>query len=86
MLVGSFWMPYSPRWLILKDRNEEALAVLNKMHGEPGHEDFPLREYHQIRAQIELDRREHLGISSILSKKSYRKRLIIVVGTALFQQ
>ncbi|EXJ56040.1 hypothetical protein A1O7_08971 [Cladophialophora yegresii CBS 114405] len=86
MFAGSFWMPFSPRWLILKDRNEEALVVLKKMHSAPGHEDFPLREYHQIRAQIELDRSERLGVSSILSKKSYRKRLMIVVGAALFQQ
>lgn len=79
-------MPFSPRWLLLKERNEEALVVLQKMHGGLRDDTFYLREYHQIKAQIELDKREHLGVSSILSKKSYRKRLIIVVGTALFQQ
>lgn len=86
MLIGSIWMPFSPRWLILKDRNEEALEVLKKMHGNTRDGTFYLREYHQIRSQIDLDKREHLGISAILSKRSYRKRLIIVIGTALFQQ
>lgn len=86
MLVGSLWMPFSPRWLILKDRNEEALVVLKKMHGDIRDQTFYLREYHQIRSQIDLDKRERLGVRSILSEKSYRKRLLIVVGTALFQQ
>ena len=32
MLAGSPWLPYSPRWLMQKDRFEEAEAVLKRLH------------------------------------------------------
>jgi hypothetical protein len=34
MLVGSIWMPESPRWLVVKDRHDEALRVLERLHGD----------------------------------------------------
>jgi SP family xylose:H+ symportor-like MFS transporter len=32
-LGALFFVPKSPRWLFLKGRNEEALGILNKIHG-----------------------------------------------------
>ena len=46
----------------MKGRHEEALAVLKRMHGGITDDDeFYLREFHQIKAQIELDEQERLG-------------------------
>ena len=65
MFVGSFWMPESPRYLALKGRYEETLSVLQRIHagvqdqGADG-EEFYRKEYHQIKAQIELDKAEQL--------------------------
>ena len=78
MLIGSFWMPFSPRWLALKGRYEECLQVLKRMHGDAYDKTFYLREYHQIRAQIEYDKKERLGMRAIWSRPSYRKRFILV--------
>ncbi|OQV11272.1 hypothetical protein CLAIMM_15133 [Cladophialophora immunda] len=86
MIVGSFWMPFSPRWLALKGRYDEALAVLKRMHGGLHDESFYLREYHQIKAQIELEKSQKAGVRTILTRKSYRKRIIMVIGIALFSQ
>jgi Sugar (and other) transporter len=86
MLIGSYWMPFSPRWLCLKGRYDEAKVVLERMHGGTDDDTFYLREFHQIKAQIELDAEESLGIIDIIKRKSYRKRLGLVIFTATFQQ
>lgn len=87
MLIGSYFVPRSPRWLVLIGRDDEALHVLEKLHSGPGQSaDFYKVEFHQIKAQIDLDKEEKLGLRHILTKPSYRKRLLLIVGFFLFQQ
>lgn len=86
MLAGSYFMPRSPRWLLLVGQDEEAIEVLRKLHSNPEQPDFYLAEFHQIKAQINLDKEEKLGLKQILTKPSYRKRLLLVVGFFFFQQ
>lgn len=87
MFIASFWMPFSPRWLVMKGRYDEAQAVLKRIHGGMHEDDtFYEREFHQIKAQIELDKEEHLGVRQIFTKPSYRKRIFLVVNFFLFQQ
>lgn len=84
MLVGSFWMPFSPRWLALKGRYEECREVLKRMHGSEQNEDFYLQEYHQIKTQIEFEKEEKLGLRAIIRRPSYRKRIYLVSTLAFF--
>ncbi|OAP59588.1 hypothetical protein AYL99_06886 [Fonsecaea erecta] len=86
MLGLSFFMPFSPRWLALKGRYEECLQVLKRMHGDMHDDTFYLKEYHQIKAQIELDKKEHLGPSAIWRVPSYRKRIFLVCMFAFCSQ
>ena len=65
-----------------KGRHDEALAVLQRMHGDHEDETFYLREFHQIRAQIELESEQKIGIKTILTRRSLRKRFLLVVGYA----
>ncbi len=88
MLACSFLMPESPRYLVYVGRHDEALGVLKKMHGSEktndGHDDtFYLREFHQIKAQIQLDKEERLGLAAIWRKPSYRKRFLLVFMYAI---
>jgi hypothetical protein len=83
MFACSFLMPESPRFLIYVGRHEEALAILKKMHGGQTDDTFYLREFHQIKAQIQLDRDERLGMRAIWQKPSYRKRFLLVFWYAI---
>ncbi len=84
LLIGSPWLPESPRHLVATDRLEAAFAILKSLHHIPGDEDDTIahEELYQIRQQLELERREGLGQGWIkgwivlFSRTSYRKRLL----------
>lgn len=86
MLTGSAFMPFSPRWLAMKGRDEEALAVLKRMHSHAEDPNYYLAEFHQIKSQLELEKREQLGLRAILKVPSYRKRLLICTIFMVGQQ
>jgi hypothetical protein len=80
MFIPSFWMPSSPRWLVMKNRDDEAKLVLQRLHGNLGHDEtFFQHEFSQIKAQIELDRNEGLGVKDLFVTPSYRKRVLLVI-------
>lgn len=83
MLACSFIMPESPRYLILTGHYDEALSILKKMHDGDQDDTLCLREFHQISAQIKLDREGQLGMKAILVKPSYRKRFMLVFWYAI---
>jgi len=84
LLVGSPWLPESPRHLLARDRQEEGYAILKRLHHAPEDVDFTIarEELYQIRQQLELEKREGWqqgyikGWILLFSKKSYRKRLL----------
>ena len=72
----------------MKGRDEEALETLKKLHGGvSGHDDeFYLKEFHQIKAQYEIEKDEELGIVAIFKRPSYRKRMYLIMTFAAFGQ
>ena len=56
LLVFSYLLPESPRWLLAVGKNEEALAILAKYHGN-GDPDSPLvqLEWKEFEESIKLD-------------------------------
>ena len=76
-----FFVPYSPRWLVLKDRYEEARKVLLRLHASDSDEDFADRELFQIRAQINMEKEQGnvawlQAIKQMLSKRYARRTLL----------
>lgn len=84
LLITSFWIPESTRWLLQKGRIEEAWTVVRNLRQSPDDpNDLVAREeIYQIKEQLALDsaKLKALGCGpfmAVLKKKSYRKRLAI---------
>lgn len=80
LLVGSPWLPESPRWLVDQDRHNDALKVLRQLHSnydQSNEEDPAQLELDMICAQLTLDRQflESVSKWALFTKPSYRKRL-----------
>lgn len=77
LMVAVFFIPFSPRWLVQRDRTEDAHKVLLELHGgESG--DLANRELIQIREQIHLERAQGdlswaLALAKLFSKKYLRR-------------
>ncbi|KAM0325855.1 hypothetical protein ACHAQA_007158 [Verticillium albo-atrum] len=91
-LIGLYFVPESPRWLVSKDRNEEALAFLAKYHAE-GNDQDPLVqfEYNEIRDALAYERSIDRGswIQNYLEfvrTSGNRKRLFILLWCACISQ
>ncbi|MFD2874453.1 sugar porter family MFS transporter [Mucilaginibacter ximonensis] len=80
LLIGMFFLPETPRWLISKNRWAEGEAVLNKVE-DP---DLIRQTLSDLKRDIELDK--HQAGSSEILKPWLRPALIITVGIFFFQQ
>jgi len=80
LFAGSFFLPFSPRWLLSVGRDDEAWQVIKRLHDDPNDPDFAVEEFAEMKAQIELER-ETGSISPwgkarmAFSRPSFRKRL-----------
>ncbi|KAH7075032.1 general substrate transporter [Paraphoma chrysanthemicola] len=81
LILGVWFIPFSPRWLMMKKRNDEAKVVLQRLHSD--HQDplFWEKEYYQIRSQLNQDETEqsHRKWHQMFTDKKERKRLLIAV-------
>jgi len=77
LLVLTVFLPDSPRWLILKERHEDAQKVLSLLHAKRG-DDFVQRELIEIREQLALEHAQRTNVSwAELFSLRYAKRLLL---------
>ncbi|KAJ5240842.1 general substrate transporter [Penicillium citrinum] len=88
ILAGGVWfLNESPRWLMEKDRHDEALATLQRLHGDgtPEKEQYIELEFQEIRDAIDAERATtKITWTSIITKPSWRRRLILGCGVQAF--
>jgi hypothetical protein len=82
LLCGLYWMPESPRFLMMKSRADEAEAILTRLHQKPKEDRslFVTAEILQISKQIELDRRMNASWAEMFRRPSHRKRCILTAA------
>lgn len=85
--VLMLFLPESPRWLFIKNKQVEAVAVLEKIY----ESDRLKGEIEQLSAAVEEELRqvqsmERIGYFTLFSKKEIRLALLAGVGLQAFQQ
>jgi sugar porter (SP) family MFS transporter len=80
LLIGMYFLPETPRWLVSKDRDEEARRVLSRTRTEEEVE----RELNEIR-HAEEEEGEQAGYRELLAPW-VRPMLVVGIGLAVFQQ
>lgn len=97
--LGIHFFPFSPRWLAMRQRNDEALGSVAKLRRLPGSDQRVQLEYKgiiaEVRVQEEIQRQEHPHSSALrleahswldLFKPRYLKRTLISIAIPFFQQ
>lgn len=89
VLIGVWFLPESPRWLIARDRPDEAARVLAKCHGnnDVAHPIVQL-QLKEMALQIRVDAsdKKWWDYHELWNTHSARRRLICVLGMACFGQ
>lgn len=75
-LVLTFFIPRSPRWLVMSGKEEEALKVLNSLH----EKEEAQKEIDEIKFSLDKERTTQLKGASILQKSVIP---IIIIGSIL---
>ncbi|OLN96874.1 Lactose permease 7 [Colletotrichum chlorophyti] len=88
-IVGVWWIPESPRYLIANDRLDEALLILAKYHAN-GDADHPTVkfEYREIRDTIKMEQaaKAHSTYLDFFRSSGNRYRFMVLISLGIFSQ
>ena len=89
VVLGVYWLPESPRWLMAQDRIEDATQVLARYHGE-GNRQHPIvvLQLTEMQKQIATDASDKTwwDYRELVNTRSARRRMTCALGMAVFGQ
>jgi len=88
-LAFIYWVPESPRFLMAKDKHEQALAVLAKYHGNGNANNATVQfEYREIKETIrlEMDNKANSTYLDFFRTRGNRYRLALLLSLGIFSQ
>lgn len=87
LAIGTTLLPFSPRWLASQGpcRSQETLQVLSKLRNLPPSNPVLLKEYHEIKVEVELQRGMETSWREMFIGR-IRRRTMIGIGVMFFQQ
>ena len=80
MFLGVLWLPESPRWLFLKGRKDQALAVFDRMKLAP---DEVSQEVREIEESLRIKQN---GFQLLLGNSNFRRAILLGMGLQTIQQ
>lgn len=85
LLIGSPWLPESPRWLLWKDRADEAWTITERLHFDAADEGQTAarEEFQQMKLQMDYERTLNTSLLHMFRTPSLRKRVLLGCGVLL---
>ncbi|KAK5174382.1 uncharacterized protein LTR77_001462 [Saxophila tyrrhenica] len=79
LTIGCFFVPESPRYLLMRGRSDQAWTIVQRLHHDQNDpaDTAAHEEFFSMRAQIEFEQTQPSGYMGIFKTASYRKRAFL---------
>ncbi|EKM58415.1 uncharacterized protein PHACADRAFT_252717 [Phanerochaete carnosa HHB-10118-sp] len=89
LLIGIQFLPFSPRWLLEQNRDDEARAVVYRLHSAstPEEKEAAETEFLEMQAVIKAEASQRSrNLSDLWATRAMLKRTLVAVGVQVFGQ